>query len=165
MGAVGQALQALGLVASHPALALPPAPPPLAGHFHHRPALPDHVQHRLIPLLSHAHVPHAGQHGPRCDTSTEVAATHQPKVWDTSGEGPMRHITRTRTQDKTAPCRIRTCDLMLRRHPLWSTELRGRGTADYKDGPSFEHHDRGQDESAAEILDRIRALTQDEHRQ
>src|ERR1700724_776283 len=97
MGAVGQALQALGLVASQPALDRPPAHPPLAGHFHHRPALPDHVQHRLIPLLSHAHVPHAGQHGPRCDTSTEVAATHQPKVWDTSGEGPMRHITRTRT--------------------------------------------------------------------
>jgi hypothetical protein len=29
-------------------------------------------------------------------------------------------------QDKSAPCRIRTCDLVLRRHPLWSTELRGR---------------------------------------
>src|SRR5207237_9847890 len=38
----------------------------------------------------------------------------------------------------SAPCRIRTCDLVLRRHPLWSTELRGRrarhgGSADYKD--------------------------------
>src|SRR6202140_562505 len=35
-------------------------------------------------------------------------------------------------QEESTPCRIRTCDLVLRRHPLWSTELRGRGTADYK---------------------------------
>src|SRR5207302_5826023 len=53
-------------------------------------------------------------------------ATHQPKAqWDTSAE--LVHWV-------GAPCRIRTCGLVLRRHPLWSTELRGRGTADYKDG-------------------------------
>src|SRR2546425_12971417 len=53
--------------------------------------------------------------------------------WAHSGDGPpgVRDLLR---QDTGAPCRIRTCDLVLRRHPLWSTELRGRGTADYKDG-------------------------------
>src|SRR5207302_3871231 len=85
------------------------------------------------------------------------------------------------------PCRIRTCDLVLRRHPLWSTELRGRGTADYKDGPDaarngllarrlrqcsrgepappLEHNDRGQDEGAAKILDGIGPFPEDENRQ
>src|SRR2546429_8564919 len=87
------------------------------------------------------------------------------------------------------PCRIRTCDLVLRRHPLWSTELRGRGTADYKDGrlkphawsglllarrlrqrprgepaPPLEHNDRGQDEGAAKILDGIGRFSEAEER-
>src|SRR5205814_1841928 len=60
--------------------------------------------------------------------------------WDTSPEA-VRHISRSSNgtpqpnyyKDKSAPCRIRTCDLVLRRHPLWSTELRGLGTADYKE--------------------------------
>src|SRR2546425_10229731 len=53
--------------------------------------------------------------------------------WARSSDGPpgVRDLLR---QDTGAPCRIRTCDLVLRRHPLWSAELRGRGTADYKEG-------------------------------
>src|SRR2546427_7462244 len=52
--------------------------------------------------------------------------------WARSGDGPpgVRDLLR---QDTGAPCRIRTCDLVLRRHPLWSAELRGRSTADYKE--------------------------------
>src|SRR5437867_13060071 len=54
-----------------------------------------------------------------------MRGTHQPKLqWDASAE---------LLQTIGTPCRIRTCDLVLRRHPLWSTELRGLGTADYKE--------------------------------
>src|SRR5205809_6871533 len=45
----------------------------------------------------------------------------------------MGQLSRLNTGSESAPCRIRTCDLVLRRHPLWSTELRGLGTADYKE--------------------------------
>src|SRR3984893_19469615 len=76
----------------------------------------------------------------------------------------MGHLSRIPTK-KSTPCRIRTCDLVLRRHPLWSTELRGRSTADYKDGTSFEQHDRSQDEGATEILDRIGPFPKNDHRE
>ena len=58
----------------------------------------------------------------------------------------MGQLSRLNTGSESAPCRIRTCDLVLRRHPLWSTELRGLGTADYKEAllrcdlnPSTDH--------------------------
>src|SRR5207248_4462953 len=103
--------------------------------------------------------------------------------WDTSPEA-VRHISRSPNGTPQpnfyrrvgTPCRIRTCDLVLRRHPLWSTELRGRGTADYKDGrlksdvwsglllvrclrqrprgepaQPLRHHDRGQDDGAVRV--------------
>src|SRR5438045_6011510 len=99
----------------------------------------------------------------------------------------MGRLSRTTTNDVGTPCRIRTCDLVLRRHPLWSTELRGRGTADYKDGsdearngllarrlrqrprgepaPPLEHNDRGQDEGADKLLNRIGRLPENEEGQ
>jgi hypothetical protein len=52
-------------------------------------------------------------------TTSSVRGTHQTKAqWVTSPD--LLHT------KKSAPCRIRTCDLVLRRHPLWSTELRGQ---------------------------------------
>src|SRR6266851_6201341 len=50
-------------------------------------------QDRLVPLLSHAHLPHARER----DKSAEVAVTHQPKVCDPSAEGLLGHVSRTCT--------------------------------------------------------------------
>src|SRR5881275_2779137 len=99
----------------------------------------------------------------------------------------MGRLSRTTTRRVGTPCRIRTCDLVLRRHPLWSTELRGRSTADYKErsdegrrallarrlrqrprgepASPLEDNDRRQDEGAAQILDGIGRFPEDEDRQ
>src|SRR6266849_9171595 len=50
-------------------------------------------QDRLVPLLSHAHLPHARER----DKSAEVAVTHQPKVCNPSAEGLWGRVSRTCT--------------------------------------------------------------------
>src|SRR5205809_4033664 len=52
-------------------------------------------QDRLVPLLSHAHLPHARER----DKSVEVAVTHQPKVCDPSAEGLLGPVSRTCTRN------------------------------------------------------------------
>ena len=52
-------------------------------------------QDRLVPLLSHAHLPHARER----DKSVEVAVTHQSKVCDPSAEGLLGPVSRTCTRN------------------------------------------------------------------
>src|ERR1700733_8633335 len=73
-----------------------PVHSPLERHFGDGPTLADDRQDCLVPLLSHAHVPH----GRDCDQSAEAVGTSQPKVCDTSAEALQRRITRTCTHAK-----------------------------------------------------------------
>jgi hypothetical protein len=65
----------------------------------HRPTIGDNRANRVVPLLSHAHLPH----GPERDKSAEVALTHQPKVCNPSAEGLLRPVSRTCTPNLAEP--------------------------------------------------------------
>src|SRR5260370_33585256 len=90
---VAQAFQAAAFVARQPAVKRPPRDLPLAGHLAYRPTVGEHPLDRFVPLLSHAHLPHARER----DKSAEVAVTHHPKVCDTSADGLLRRLSRTCT--------------------------------------------------------------------
>ncbi|MDT5355954.1 MAG: hypothetical protein QOJ56_4486 [Mycobacterium sp.] len=66
----------------------------------------DHRQHGLIPLLSHAQLPHSKE----CQGSAEVTVKHQPKHCQASAETEMSSINRGHTNLLCAPGRIRTCE-------------------------------------------------------
>ena len=53
----------------------------------------DHRQHGLIPLLSHAQLPHSKE----CQGSAEVTVKHQPKHCQASPEGETSSINRGHT--------------------------------------------------------------------
>src|SRR5216683_3329487 len=89
-----QAFQSVAFVARQPTVHRPPRDAPIPGHLAHRPTVADYRQDRPVPLLSHAHLPHARER----DKSAEVAVTHQPKVCDPSAEGLLGHVSRTCTQ-------------------------------------------------------------------
>src|SRR5216684_1816474 len=91
--AIIQAFQSVAFVARQPPVHRPPRDAPVPGHLVHRPTIANYRQHRLVPLLSHAHLPHAWER----DKSAEVAVTHQPKVCDTSAEGLLGPVSRTCT--------------------------------------------------------------------
>src|SRR5712692_4381379 len=90
-----QAFQSVAFVARQPTVHRPPGDAPILGHLAHSPTFANYRQDRLVPLLSHAHLPHARER----DKSAEVAVTHQPKVCDASGEGHLGPITRTCTEN------------------------------------------------------------------
>jgi len=89
---VRQTLQTLSLIPSQPRMQRLPAHPPLPSHLSDRPTLADHRENRLIPLLGHAHLPHAKGVSTisrsSCQGSAEDVSTisrcpnvrHQPKV-------------------------------------------------------------------------------------
>ncbi len=78
-----QAFQSVAFAARQPTVHRPPRNAPIPGHLVDRPTVPNYRQDRLVPLLSHAHLPHARER----DKSAEVAVTHQPKAfWDLSAE-------------------------------------------------------------------------------
>src|SRR5260370_41307020 len=91
---VAQAFQAAAFVARQPAVQRRPRDLPLAGHLAYRPTVGEHSLDRFVPLLSHAHLPHARER----DKSAEVAVTHQPKVCDTSADGLLGRVSRTCTR-------------------------------------------------------------------
>src|SRR2546425_10802416 len=88
-----QAFQSVAFVARQPTVHRPPRDAPIPGHFAHRPTVANYRQNRLVPLLSHAHLPHARER----DKSAEVAVTNQPKVCDPSAEGLLGPVSRTCT--------------------------------------------------------------------
>ncbi len=55
---IAEALQAVAFIAGQPAVHRLPTGAPLACHLAHRPTGADDCQNRLVPLLSHAHLPH-----------------------------------------------------------------------------------------------------------
>src|SRR6266568_3524551 len=88
-----QAFQSVAFAARQPTVHRPPRNAPIPGHLVDRPTVPNYRQDRLVPLLSHAHLPHARER----DKSAEVAVTHQPKVCDPSAEGLLGPVRRTCT--------------------------------------------------------------------
>src|SRR5438067_7459913 len=92
--AIIQTFKSVAFVARQPTVHRPRRDAPVPGNLAHRPTVANYRQDRLVPLLSHAHLPHARER----DKSAEVAVTHQPKVCDASGEGPLGPITRTCTR-------------------------------------------------------------------
>src|SRR5487761_168780 len=88
-----QAFESVALIAHQPPVHRSPRHAPVCGHLAHRPTVANYCQDRLVPLLSHAHLPHARER----DKSAEVGVTHQPKVCNPSAEGLLRPISRTCT--------------------------------------------------------------------
>src|SRR6266567_4088241 len=78
-----QAFESLALIAHQPPVHRSPRHAPVCGHLAHGPTVANYCQDRLVPLLSHAHLPHARER----DKSAEVGVTYQPKAfWDLSAE-------------------------------------------------------------------------------
>src|SRR5436309_1042250 len=77
-----------------PAVHRPRTDAPVGCHLPHRPTIGDDRQDCLVPLLRHAHLPHARER----DKSAEVVVTNQPKVCNASAEGLMRPVSRTCTR-------------------------------------------------------------------
>src|SRR2546429_5909593 len=90
-----QAFESVTLITQQPPVHRSPGHAPVGSHLAHCPTIANYCQDRLVPLLSHAHLPHARER----DKSAEVAVTHQPKVCDASGEGLLGPISRTSTSD------------------------------------------------------------------
>ncbi len=88
-----QAFKSVALIAHQPPVHRSPGHAPVCGHLAHCPTVANYGQDRLVPLLSHAHLPHARER----DKSPEVGVTHQPKVCNPSAEGLLRPISRTCT--------------------------------------------------------------------
>src|SRR5216684_162095 len=81
--AIIQAFESVALIAHQPPMHRSPRHAPVCGHLAHCPTVANYCQDRLVPLLSHAHLPHARER----DKSAEVGVTHQPKAfWDLSAE-------------------------------------------------------------------------------
>src|ERR1700680_3296432 len=89
-----QAFESVALIARQPPMHRSPRHAPVCGHLAHCPTFADYRQHRLVPLLSHAHLPHARER----DKSAEVGVTHQPKVCNPSAEGLLGPVSRTSTR-------------------------------------------------------------------
>src|SRR6266568_1010936 len=88
-----QAFESVALVARQPPVHRSPRHAPVCSHLAHCPTVANYRQDRLVPLLSHAHLPHARER----DKSTEVGVTHQPKVCNPSAEGLLGPVSRTCT--------------------------------------------------------------------
>src|SRR5712691_5887481 len=89
-----QAFKSVALIAHQPPVHGSPGHATVGSHLAHCPTVAYHRQDRLIPLLSHAHLPHA----PERDKSAEVGVTHQPKVCNPSAEGLLGPVSRTCTR-------------------------------------------------------------------
>ncbi len=67
---------------------------PPGRHLRHRATLGDHRQHRLIPLLTHTHLPHRNE----CQGPTEAAVKHQPKQCQPSTDTQTLGVSRSNTR-------------------------------------------------------------------
>ena len=70
-----QAFEPFRLVSREPAMHCLSADSPIVCHLGHRTTFRNYRQDRLVPLLSHAHLPHARE----CQESAEVGVRHHPK--------------------------------------------------------------------------------------
>ena len=93
---VRQPLQPARLIPGQPGMHALPGNTPPASHLSHRAALADHRQDSLIPLLSHAQLPHARE----CQGSAEAAVKDQPKHCQPSAGGRMPSISRPNTAER-----------------------------------------------------------------
>jgi hypothetical protein len=136
MGAIGEPAE--------PLILIPPQPPvhrlardsEAPRDLHHRNAITDHREHRLIPLF---HDTQLHQHARECVADQAEPAspirrsrvTHQAKPCHPSGEADMSRIRRNQT-NRSAPGRIRTCDLRIRSPLLYPLSYRrhGKGSAE-----------------------------------
>src|SRR4029077_7606979 len=119
-----QAFESVALITHQPPVHRSPGHAPVRGHLAHCPTIANNRQDRLVPLLSHAHLPHARER----DKSPEVGVTHQPKLCDASAEGLLGPVSRTctiwwlgRKDSNLQPSDPESAALPLRHSPnLWS---------------------------------------------
>ena len=121
---VGQRLQPAVLVPRQPRVQRLTGHLPRRRDLGHRPTVADHRQHSLVPLLSHAHLPHQG------------SVKDQPKQLSSLSRNTVRHQPNTKRQASGgvihfdgAPGRTRTCDLEIRRLLLYPLSYGGRHRA------------------------------------
>jgi len=88
-----QAFESVALIARQPPVHRSPRHAPVSRHLAHCPTVAYYCQDRLVPLLSHAHLPHVWER----DKSAEVGVTHQPKVCNPSAECLLGPVSRTCT--------------------------------------------------------------------
>ena len=81
-GVVRQTFEPVLLVSSQPRVQRLPADSPIPGHVFHGPAVRDDRQHRFVPLLRHAHLPHVAE----CQAATEVGVRQLPKLCKPAAE-------------------------------------------------------------------------------
>src|SRR5437660_11052132 len=86
-----QAFESVALITQQPPVHRSPGHAPVGSHLAHCPTIANYCQDRLVPLLSHAHLPHPRER----DKSAEVGVTHQPKPWAAAAEGLWGPITET----------------------------------------------------------------------
>jgi hypothetical protein len=65
-------------------------------HLGHRPTFRNYRQNRLVPLLRHAHLPHARE----CHPSAGTPVRHQPKHWQASSGTLLSCFSRISTSDE-----------------------------------------------------------------
>ena len=94
MRPVHQPFQTLSLIPRPPGMHRLPRHPGLLRSLRHTQPVGDHRQHGLIPLLSHAHLPH----GIERQGSTGATVKHQPKQCHPSTEAKTSNISRSHTQ-------------------------------------------------------------------
>src|SRR5713101_8026105 len=83
MRPIFQAFESIALIARQPSVHRSSRHAPVSAHLAHCPTVAYYCQDRLVPLLSHAHLPHAWER----DKSAEAGVTHQPKAfWDLSAD-------------------------------------------------------------------------------
>ena len=92
-----------------------PTNAPVARHLGHRPTITNYCQDRFVPLLRHAHLPHARER----DKSAELGVTHQPKVCNPSAEG-LLDLSAELAHDSGSGTGIRILNLAVNRslHPV-----------------------------------------------
>src|SRR5207245_11675048 len=93
MRPIFQAFESVALIARQPPVHRSPRHAPVSAHLAHCPTVAYYCQDRLVPLLSHAHLPHAWER----DKSPEVGVTHQPKGGNPSAEGVLGRVSGTYT--------------------------------------------------------------------
>jgi len=95
MRKIRQALQSVRFVARQPRVHRLPADTPVARYLGNRPPFRNHRHDRLVPLLSHAHLPHARE----CQASAGTPVRHQPKPRQPSGGTLLSCFSRISTQE------------------------------------------------------------------
>ena len=121
MRPIHQPLEALGLIPRQPRMQRLPRHPNLLRRLRHAQTIGNHRQHGLIPLLSHAQLPHEGR-------ASRISRNHcQASAETVSGINRNQNVNHQAEPyiDTGAPGRIRTCDARFRKPTLYPLSYEG----------------------------------------